>query len=293
MNLTKSFKVQHQILCIILSQLLVVSIARIDLFVEEDQKLVAGKEAEIVCDISGGRGDIDECFWESPTRDKYYSSDRRREDGVRVRLRSDSDDEYRCILNIDKVAMEHMGHWECVARDRRETVGLFGYIQVYDKSKFQVLLDSDQKQVVAEAGNDVELVCPTSERFSRRAGKKSTIKLCRWYTPYNQKEPYNIVDVHGVVHSYRKDRIEASDRQIDDGQCGIIIRDLKFKDFGAWKCHILRRAPLGLGSQSTEAVINVVRRPERLTREPDDDFDPDEEMVFNNFPPKFVQFKIR
>ena len=262
---------------IVIFQLIAVSSA-IELFIEEDQKLMAGKEAEIVCEVTRARNEIDECFWESPLRDKYYSSDRRK-DGVRVRLKSDSDDDYRCILNIEKVTLEHTGHWECVVKDRRETVGIFGYVMVYDKSKFQVLLDSDQKQVVAERGNNIELVCPTNERFSRRAGKRSTIKLCRWYTPYSQKEPFNIVDVHGVVHNYRDDRIEASDRQIDDGQCGIIVRDLKYKDFGPWKCVILRKAPLGLGSQSTEATINVVRRPERLTREPDDDFDPDEALV--------------
>merc|ERR1719367_993555 len=249
-----------------------------EMFIEEDQKVMAGDEAELRCEISNTRGDIDECFWESPSRDKYYSSDGR-EDGVRVRLKSFSDDEYECILNIRKASLQHAGHWECVASDRRESVGMFGFVKVYDKSKFQVLLDSDQKQIVAERGNNIELVCPTNERFSRRAGKHSTIKLCRWYPPYDQKDPKNIVDVHGTVHNYKEDRIEASDRQIDDGQCGIIVKDLKFKDFGPWRCHILRRAPFGFGSQSTEATINVVRRPERLTKDKDDDFDPDEPML--------------
>ena len=249
-----------------------------EMFIEDDPKVMAGEEAEITCEITRTRGEIDECFWESPTRDKYYSSDGR-EDGVRVRLRSNSDDDYECILNIRKASMQHAGHWECVASDRRETVGVFGYVKVFDKAKFQVLLDSDQKQVVAERGNNIELVCPTNERFSRRAGKQSTIKLCRWYPPYDQKDPKNIVDVHGTVHNYEKDRIEASDRQIDDGQCGIIVKDLRFKDFGPWRCHILRRAPFGFGSQSTEATINVVRRPERLTKDQDDDFDPDEPLV--------------
>ena len=267
----------------ILFQLIVTSSA-MQLYIEEDKKVMAGEEVEIICEITRVRGEIDECFWESPTRKKYYSSEER-EDGVVVEL-NDDDDEYECILNIKKATLEHAGHWECVASDRRETVGMFGYVRVHDKSKFQVLLDSDQKQVVAERGDNIELVCPTNERFSRRAGKHSNIKLCRWYPPYAQKEPRNIVDKHGTVHDYDEDRIEASDRQIDDGNCGIIVQNLKFKDFGPWKCHILRRAPYGLGSQSTEATINVLNKPERLTQDKDDDFDPDEAMVFNDIFPK-------
>ena len=166
-----------------------------------------------------------------------------------------------------------------MASDRRETVGVFGYVKVYDTAKFQVLLDSDQKQIVAERGNNIELVCPTNERFSRRAGRQSNIKLCRWYPPYDPKDPKSIVDANGSVHDYKEDRIEASERQIDDGQCGIIVKDLRFKDFGPWRCHILRRSPFGFGSQSTEATINVVRQPERLTKDPDDEFDPDEPLV--------------
>ena len=264
---------------VVMCQLLV-NVCALELYIEEDQKVIAGKEAELVCETSRVSGDVDECFWESPQRDKYYSSDKRK-DGVRVRLRRSrsDDDEYRCILNIKRARVEHTGHWECVVEDRRETVGLFGYIMVYDKAKFQVLLDSDQKQVLAETGDDIELVCPTNERFSRAAGKRSMISLCRWFPPYNSKDPFNIVDVNGVVHNYKRDRIEASDNQIDDGQCGIIIRNLKLRDYGNWRCHLLRKNPRGLGSQSTEANIKVIGQAERLTRDKDDDFDPDEPMV--------------
>ena len=274
---SKNLNVNCKIFLVVTVQLLV-NISAIELYIEEDQKVIAGKEAEIVCEITRVREDIDECFWESPGRGKYYSTDGR-EDGIRVKLRSDDDDEYRCILNIERARVEHTGHWECVVRDRRETVGIFGYIKVYDKAKFQVLLDSDQKQIVAHTGDNIELVCPTNERFSRRAGKRSTISLCRWYTPYQPRDPFNIVDVHGVVHNYRRDRIEASDDQIDDGNCAIIVKDLKLKDYGNWKCHLLRKHPRGLGSQSTEATIKVVHKAERLTRDEDEDFDPDEPMV--------------
>ena len=278
MNYKTSCVKQTQLFLSITIQLFVTLNARIELVIPDDQKVVSGTEVELVCEITDTRDEVDECFWESPKRDKYYSDDDE-EDGIEVRFRSGRNSEdYRCILTIERATLEHAGHWECVVGDRRETVGIFGYILVYDKAKFQVLLDGDQKQVIADLGVDLELICPTNDRFERRrSNRHSSISLCRWFPPYREK-PLNIIDVHGVVHNYKRDHgIEPAD-SIDDGQCGILVRNVQLKHFGNWKCHLLRRK--GIGSQSTEAVIRVDPGAETLKRsDDDDDFDPDEPMV--------------
>ena len=82
---------------------------------------------------------------------------------------------------------------------------------------------------------------------------------------------YDLLSRHGSIHQYEEDDIEAAG-DVDNGECGIKIRNIDYRNSGTWKCEILRKQRPGstrLGSEVTNAEFKVdVFRTSRLN---DDD----------------------
>ena len=75
----------------------------------------------------------------------------------------------------------------------------------------------------------------------------------------------------GGQYDYKDDGIERIG-DADEGQCGIMIRDIDFAQSGTWKCEILRKQRPGstrIGSEVTSAEFRVdVFRTARFDKSP-------------------------
>ena len=71
----------------------------------------------------------------------------------------------------------------------------------------------------------------------------------------------------GEIYDYSEEGIEATG-DYDNGECGIIIRDINYAKSGDWKCEITRKGRPGsarLGSEATSSSFRVdVFRTSRL-----------------------------
>ena len=168
--------------------------ATTDIFVQNDLiNKISGEEGELVAEIEVDRDeDVDYCMWESPTRKRYYSDDKDEVNGVRVRLKRQRRGEYECILMFRRLQREDGGPWECLAKNsesRRLSKGRFGFVEVYDNKDFSILLQPDQKQLIAPFGRSIKLICPSTNK--NNPGQKRP--QCRWFAP-NKDKAYDVID---------------------------------------------------------------------------------------------------
>lgn len=157
-------------------------VSAIEIEIARDPKITVGDRLELECEVTSGF--IDECIWYGPDgRTKFTTSRRGNERDAEV----DVDGDF-CTLSIPSASSQDNGPWECVIYDRDETQGKFAFAQIRSKSgKLEVDLLPSQKEVVAQRGARVELICPTNAIFS----DPKAAPLCNWLDPLG--ETHNLV----------------------------------------------------------------------------------------------------
>ncbi|TRY68872.1 hypothetical protein TCAL_12165 [Tigriopus californicus] len=232
----------------------------IDIEITRDPKITVGDRLDLECEVTSGF--IDECIWYGPDGRTKFTTSRR---GNARDAEVDIDGDF-CILSIPRASSEDNGPWECVIYDRDETKGKFAFAQIRSQSgKLEVDLLPSQKEVVAQRGARVELICPTNAIFS----DPKAAPLCNWLDPLG--ETHNLVGRRGEVFRNEQTGLRGTG-DLSKGECGIMIDDVRARHYGIWSCKVLRQRQDGRpGSEVITADLLLTDEPRRSRSNTDDE----------------------
>eukprot|EP00095_Tigriopus_kingsejongensis_P008220 maker-scaffold604_size126151-snap-gene-0.33 protein:Tk08220 transcript:maker-scaffold604_size126151-snap-gene-0.33-mRNA-1 annotation:"PREDICTED: uncharacterized protein LOC101737697" len=228
--------------------------------VSQDPVIESGEPVQINCSIKDS-ADIKDCKWFGPkTRAEYGSGTNER--AIEVEVKPDL-----CTLVIRRTSKRDEGAWKChITNEAGEEASTLAYLNVEQApGKVEILLEAEKSLVSSHEGEKLEIICPFQARFA----DPRSVPTCNWIHPLG--ETFNLADRRGDVTQYEDQGISSAG-DLDNGECGILIKKVSLDTYGHWTCEVL--STRSDGRPGTE----IIRRDIILTKPEKEDFkDPKEE----------------